>query len=416
MRGWCREGRQPSLGRVVRPHRPWLADGEEGVDGRLALRLGHLFGVVRRHQAIAGAAPPLQAGRLCAGQARRLVEGHADLPSGAAGHDPDAAAPIRDAEVDGSFLVQQDASAVVGRVDAGAVPDTGPRLERRDQLLADGLDDARDPHFAGCEAIEAGGRHGRDEPVPSIGHQAADEEDHAADEAHERQAEHETGCVIHVAPDAMAHRASLEGRRQYRPWQCVLAAKDRQPDGPPRCYPSAGAAHSGDPFGRCVWAPPTRAVDTFRRSSVVERAAVNRLVVGSNPTAGANFPSWILSMETRGLCGVPWSLRPVTRPVTRPERAHGGRRVPPAAISGPGVGNPTSALKSSSRPCRRGHRSTTTKGEWPHQIALDWSTSSGPACQRSKRSCLAFVASRCARARASGVCKHGGTPRAVPRS
>jgi hypothetical protein len=29
----------------------------------------------------------------------------------------------------------------------------------------------------------------------------------------------------------------------------------------------------------------------FQRSSVVERSAVNRLVVGSNPTAGANFES-----------------------------------------------------------------------------------------------------------------------------
>ena len=65
---------------------------------------------------------------------------------------------------------------VVGRIDAGAVPDAGPRLERRDQLLPDGLDDARDPHLAGCESIEAGGRHGRDEPVPPIGHQASNEE------------------------------------------------------------------------------------------------------------------------------------------------------------------------------------------------------------------------------------------------
>src|SRR5712692_5585755 len=34
-----------------------------------------------------------------------------------------------------------------------------------------------------------------------------------------------------------------------------------------------------------------RGKQTFQRSSVVERSAVNRLVVGSNPTAGANFPS-----------------------------------------------------------------------------------------------------------------------------
>ena len=38
--------------------------------------------------------------------------------------------------------------------------------------------------------------------------------------------------------------------------------------------------------------PPGRipVVHAFRRSSVVERAAVNRLVVGSSPTAGATFP------------------------------------------------------------------------------------------------------------------------------
>ena len=33
-----------------------------------------------------------------------------------------------------------------------------------------------------------------------------------------------------------------------------------------------------------------RGKQTFQRSSVVERSAVNRLVVGSNPTAGANAP------------------------------------------------------------------------------------------------------------------------------
>src|SRR5437588_8959012 len=32
-----------------------------------------------------------------------------------------------------------------------------------------------------------------------------------------------------------------------------------------------------------------RAKNLIQRSSVVERSAVNRLVVGSNPTAGANF-------------------------------------------------------------------------------------------------------------------------------
>ena len=45
--------------------------------------------------------------------------------------------------------------------------------------------------------------------------------------------------------------------------------------------------------------PPGRipVVHAFRRSSVVERAAVNRLVVGSSPTAGATFT---LSSATRG--------------------------------------------------------------------------------------------------------------------
>src|SRR6266705_962740 len=32
--------------------------------------------------------------------------------------------------------------------------------------------------------------------------------------------------------------------------------------------------------------------ETIQRSSVVERSAVNRLVVGSNPTAGAIFMFW----------------------------------------------------------------------------------------------------------------------------
>ena len=36
---------------------------------------------------------------------------------------------------------------------------------------------------------------------------------------------------------------------------------------------------------------------SLRRSSVVERAAVNRLVVGSTPTAGANRPEWSVRFE-----------------------------------------------------------------------------------------------------------------------
>src|SRR5947207_10241886 len=41
---------------------------------------------------------------------------------------------------------------------------------------------------------------------------------------------------------------------------------------------------------RKVYARPSGEIrNTFQRSSVVERSAVNRLVVGSNPTAGANL-------------------------------------------------------------------------------------------------------------------------------
>ena len=36
---------------------------------------------------------------------------------------------------------------------------------------------------------------------------------------------------------------------------------------------------------------PVRSTSTLRSSSVVERSAVNRLVVGSNPTCGATFMS-----------------------------------------------------------------------------------------------------------------------------
>ena len=42
---------------------------------------------------------------------------------------------------------------------------------------------------------------------------------------------------------------------------------------------------------------------SLRRSSVVERAAVNRLVVGSSPTAGAILASWItLSGQLQATC------------------------------------------------------------------------------------------------------------------
>ncbi len=56
----------------------------------------------------------------------------------------------------------------------------------------------------------------------------------------------------------------------------------------PSCYSSARRG-----LGRPARLAPPRRAPTFRRSSVVERATVNRLVVGSNPTAGATFPSRI---------------------------------------------------------------------------------------------------------------------------
>ena len=45
---------------------------------------------------------------------------------------------------------------------------------------------------------------------------------------------------------------------------------------------------------------PRRGRHAFRRSSVVERAAVNRLVVGSNPTAGATLTLNLASFGRSG--------------------------------------------------------------------------------------------------------------------
>src|SRR5439155_275521 len=42
---------------------------------------------------------------------------------------------------------------------------------------------------------------------------------------------------------------------------------------------------------------PATAIEKIQRSSVVERSAVNRLVVGSNPTAGANSMSWVYVLQ-----------------------------------------------------------------------------------------------------------------------
>ena len=47
--------------------------------------------------------------------------------------------------------------------------------------------------------------------------------------------------------------------------------------------------------------PRRTPVSSLRRSSVVERAAVNRLVVGSSPTAGATPPSFDLQRGARGV-------------------------------------------------------------------------------------------------------------------
>ena len=66
----------------------------------------------------------------------------------------------------------------------------------------------------------------------------------------------------------------------------MLAAVANCPAPAPRPDPMLffGAARPGRPM-RAPSVP--RRTPPFRRSSVVERATVNRLVVGSNPTAGA---------------------------------------------------------------------------------------------------------------------------------
>src|SRR5438105_14811717 len=48
-------------------------------------------------------------------------------------------------------------------------------------------------------------------------------------------------------------------------------------------------SHLPQEAGCAKFTPLNRAANKIQRSSVVERSAVNRLVVGSNPTAGAIF-------------------------------------------------------------------------------------------------------------------------------
>ncbi len=109
---------------------------------------------------------------------------------------------VADPEVHGSLLVEQDAAVVAGRLDPGAVPDAGPRLQRGDEGLVERFHDAADADLAGSDGVEAGGGHRRDEPIAPIGDEAAGEEHEAADEA--AQGEHkEEGRIVHEQADAI---------------------------------------------------------------------------------------------------------------------------------------------------------------------------------------------------------------------
>src|SRR5690554_6639754 len=58
-------------------------------------------------------------------------------------------------------------------------------------------------------------------------------------------------------------------------------------------HPPYQLAHSLKLLSQSLWTPPDRIAIrqlVFRRSSAVEQLTVNQLVVGSIPTAGANFP------------------------------------------------------------------------------------------------------------------------------
>ena len=109
------------------------------------------------------------------------------------------------------------------------------------------------------------------------------------------------------------------------------------------CYPLR-RRRDGAPWTRADEAPAA----SLRRSSVVERATVNHLVVGSNPTAGASFPSTNqpLQADPEGLrfgvmphasCRLkrPLTIKVVARAqTTDPPRLAFGLAVPPPLIAG----------------------------------------------------------------------------------
>ena len=94
-----------------------------------------------------------------------------------------------------------------------------------------------------------------------------------------------------------------------------------------RCFDRDGAARVSSPAFHRVRSSLIRAA--FRRSSVVERAAVNRLVVGSNPTAGATR-SLIPTYQDRAQEGVELTRRPRLPDVPRLLRPCFVRRRPAA--------------------------------------------------------------------------------------
>ncbi len=67
-------------------------DRQQGLDGRLALELGHLRWIVRDDRGVAGTGTPVQAWRLRSGEVGGLIEVGRDLPARALRQDPDGAA------------------------------------------------------------------------------------------------------------------------------------------------------------------------------------------------------------------------------------------------------------------------------------------------------------------------------------
>ena len=82
---------------------------------------------------------------------------------------------------------------------------------------------------------------------------------------------------------------------------------------PTPCYPVA-RRRDGAPDDR-----PRPGRPSLRRSSVVERVTVNHLVVGSNPTAGANAPSARKSPSRRTRRGVRFEAYPTSHPTQVPD-------------------------------------------------------------------------------------------------